>query len=226
MSPERRPENQIFDSQPQNPRNNLFENIRNAASNRLAIAGIGLVAALGANGIANSQGSKAEALNIEATANGLKEDCIQAGLRMPRITRAVMKNPGSKRGKTQEIYVDARYGPMPLGCEGKFEREGEFKSQIQNPRHRKRWVSYHPWNGLYFGNEAGNGKGAESPSGHEASAYFINCNSKPKVRVLIRNRVVKDKIVKTPIEGEPGLFKETRPVVAQKIMKKPIKVRC
>ena len=94
--------------------------------------------------------------DVEATASTLQQDCVKAGLVMPEITRAVMKHPGHRLGRTQEVLVDAAFNnSLPKGCEGKFERESGFQTQF---RYGGRWFHYAQPAGLYYGNEAGVGK--------------------------------------------------------------------
>lgn len=190
MSPEIRQENQSFVQETQNSGNNLFESIRNAARNRLAIAGIGLVAVLGAAKM-SLQPEPVQAAAGEATASDLRQECVQEGLKMPNVLKAEMRNPGKVGG--QGYFVRVNYPGMSSGCvEAGYSRVAQGRAQKQNPKKRKKWINLESyWRSMftpgYSHNDEGIGQLSGSSTGHEPNSYYLRNNE--KARVLLRSKV-------------------------------------
>lgn len=192
----------------------------------LLIGGVGLVGGgvAAANQLDAESALAAETPATEASTDTLKQRCIDAGLIMPKVTQAVMKNPGSRRGRTQDLLIRVQQDvEFPPECDP-FNRRTQFKSQIKRDG-RWRTMSY-DWTTLYEDESAGWGIFVESPSPHNPDWHFNNCNDKAPVRARIRNVVEKDELILKPVKGSPGLFDEVYPLLGQKVITKRVAVRC
>jgi hypothetical protein len=202
MSPEKRQETTKPQIEEQT-RVGLFESIRNAAQNRLAIAGIGLIAALGANEIANTQG-EAVASSPGATASGLKEDCVRVGLAKPGIEKAQILGPKQSPDGSKMRIISARliYEEMPGECRGKYGRTSRSFVEIQNPQKRQKWAkaTIAPY---YKKDEAGTTGILEGISSSGGVYYKCTPGSrKTGARLVVKNKVIEkgtNKLTRTKI---------------------------
>lgn len=185
------------------------------------IAGVAAVALLG--GIAEtatgqdspaSQVGKASAL----TGNALKQLCVSEGLILPKISDAVLANPGRKNNyKTQIFSLDAEYDAMPGRCGGKYRRISQAKFQLQNPLKNNRWIHLERphWQTMNPGNGGGLSGANFSGNNHQPDRIYYKCTPgkrKTEARAVVRNlvqdlrtkRFVAAKYLRVPLKIQGG----------------------
>lgn len=194
-------------------------------------AAIGLMGLAGllAGGVAIAKQLESEPANAsnnrEASASNLKQDCIEAALATPgKFTsnlQAIMKNPGVIRGRTQVILVRGTFGEMLAGCRAPFNRVATAKVLMEDSKNNnKSFVLTRPaWSNMYSRDGAGSGLLEVSPSSHDESTLYKCTNGKAvtDVDALVKLRLLRDKPIKIPVKGYPGLYRTKRPKVAEKM---------
>lgn len=163
----------------------IFEKINNSVRLRLAIAGIAISAAIGANELI-SHPDKAGASPAVATKSDARGDCIKAALQKPEI-EAKMIHPGKLN---QHTIVEIGYGAMPVECQSVVKRANSYQVKLQNPKKPKRWFTIQDWfdNGTYISNDEGGFKQVTSTPYEEAWRKYKCTPGKKKTKVYVQAR--------------------------------------
>lgn len=61
---------------------------------------------------------------------GLRQECIDVALKKPRIQKVGARHAGHYGGRTQSLFLNARYGAMPEACWEDYYRLSEAKGQV------------------------------------------------------------------------------------------------
>lgn len=164
----------------------------------------------------------------EPFAGSLKQQCLKAGLTMPRILSTRMRRPGNDSGLPQRVIVRVSYVAMPDACEDRFRRTGQFLIQIKD-KSRKRWrnltvTGKRTWEGVQIWADGSPSSIDVGPSGHGPSAHgdswYYNKTCRP-VRAIVRNRVTSATPKKVWIKrkGQRGFWGTHYPLLGQKSKK-------
>jgi hypothetical protein len=133
------------------------------------------------------------------------QNCKQAALEMPTLVEANMHAPGKRN---QLTFIKFSYESVAKECGQRWRRHSDFRTQLENPKHRKHWINMdRTWLFMLLP-----GNYAEVPAhdlhsnGHQGPQVYDRCIKTPngmrrqKARVVIRNRVVDAK--NDHIEGQ------------------------
>jgi hypothetical protein len=140
----------------------------------------------------------------------LKQECIAASLKKPKIGKVGVRHAGSYGGGTQFIYLDAQYGAMPEACHDDnifrritddIYRDNQAKGQILR---NGKWTNIINWSSLYGGVVEGDPSGettwsnvnnqvafkgayeSEPPLAHTPT-HFDQC----RVRILLKESAIR-----------------------------------
>ena len=111
-----------------------------------------VLAATGALGLLALASTGASAMDGQ-----LKQECIAASLKKPKIGKVGIRHAGSYGGGTQFVYLDAQYGAMPEACHDDnifrritddIYRDNQAKGQILR---NGKWTNIINWSSLYGG---------------------------------------------------------------------------
>lgn len=162
------------------------------------------------------------------TANTLEQFCINDALtRVNRLRRPTMRNPGSRHGRNQIVILRGWFDGLASQCQGKYhtiyQSQAQIRRRVGKPGKKvARWLTmdsgYDGWGLLYSRDAGGWGIYEEEPGGHNDPPWYFNRGGRFPVRVKTRVKVVRNELQRTPVKGQPGLFNESRPTVALKLV--------
>jgi hypothetical protein len=132
---------------------------------------------------------------------GLKQECIEVALKKPQILRVGARHAGQYGGRTQSLFLNARYSAMPEACREDYYRLSEAKGQASR-RGKWRFINdYYPLFGgkivadptppVYGASEELNqvaytGKYSSDPPLGHAPEHFDPC----RVRILLKEALI------------------------------------
>lgn len=218
----------------------MLERIRTTARNRLAIAGIGLAATVGAAELSSQKSNEAIASPVvpEVSANGLKQDCVNAAMSPPKFISAEISKPIKSLSGQRMYSYKLKYGPsMPIGgCHDVFAHTGEVRVQSLKATKKNKFST--PWEILFStASYSPEDINSDTNTGGVVSENFnrlvsISGQERPykcvkpgntRAMLVVRHRVSK----RTPVlKQKNGHTIKKYPVVSQRVvLKKPMKVR-
>ncbi len=83
-----------------------------------------------------------------ASGSALKQECIDFALKKPRIQGVGARHAGHYGGRTQSLFLSARYSAMPEACWDDYYRLSEAKGQVLR---EGKWRLINDYNPLYGG---------------------------------------------------------------------------